>query len=377
MPRRGENIYKRKDGRWEGRYIKYRINSKAKYGYVYAATYTEVKRKVMKKRSEAAETKLPIPADDGRILFSEVSYDWICHCQVYIKPSSYAKYRNILSCHIDPWFGKVYLEDITYQMLSSFSDYLLTRAGKNGKGLSAKSASDVMAVMRAILRYARKSGRRVICDGREVVIKQKKKETRVLSQNEQTRLTEYLLEHPSSRNLGILISLCAGLRLGEVCALRWEDISAEDNTISVHRTMQRVQTNSVSGKKTEIMITSPKSACSVRRIPVPGMLADTLNTFRLRKGFVLTGSEVKYIEPRTLENHFKNVLEECGIGYTNYHVLRHTFATRCIEVGFDVKCLSEILGHANITITMDRYVHPSMKMKRENMEKLETLFSVR
>ena len=168
------------------------------------------------------------------------------------------------------------------------------------------------------------------------------------------------------------------MRVGEICALRWEDISIKEQTIFVHQTMQRIQTDQNIGCKTKVIVTTPKSACSIRTIPMPEDLAQIIAEYQTSNtGYFLTGSNERYMEPRTMQNRFKAVLIQCGIRDVNYHLLRHTFATRCIELGFDVKTLSEILGHASINITMNRYVHPSMELKRKNMQRLSDFIAVK
>lgn len=142
--------------------------------------------------------------------------------------------------------------------------------------------------------------------------------------------------------------------------------------------MQRVQNTSENRRKTKIVLTTPKSACSIRLIPLPEPLVEILSDYKtVEKGYLLTNSDLSFIEPRTMQNKFKKVLKESGIESANFHALRHTFATRCIEFGFDVKSLSEILGHATINITMNRYVHPTLELKRANMKKLSQLLAVK
>ena len=168
-----------------------------------------------------------------------------------------------------------------------------------------------------------------------------------------------------------------GLRIGEICALRWEDVSFSEQTIYVHNTLQRIQDRTGEDKKTKIVITTPKSSCSIRIIPLPDTLVDVLLSHKeVSIGYVMTNSE-SYIEPRTMQNHFKSALKKSGIESANFHAIRHTFATRCIELGFDVKSLSEILGHATVNITMNRYVHPTLEMKKENMQRLSSLLAVK
>ena len=139
--------------------------------------------------------------------------------------------------------------------------------------------------------------------------------------------------------------------------------------------MQCIQTSD-GEKKTAILIAEPKSQCSIRDIPIAGTLREKLIQQTIKEGYVLTGNKNRYVEPRTMQNRFKAIVKRCGIWDAHFHTLRHTFATRCIEVGFDVKSLSEILGHANVSITLNRYVHPSMELKQKNMDRLSALFAV-
>ena len=202
---------------------------------------------------------------------------------------------------------------------------------------------------------------------------------RILSKKEQEIITNNLIDSEDLRDIGILICLYTGIRVGELCALRWQDISLVEKTISVRNTLQRVKIQDpVDDCKTKILISSPKSQCSLRTIPVPNEIMVLIqNQISTKESFLLTGTSDKFIEPRTMQNHFQKVLKSNSIQKANFHCLRHTFATRCVEVGFDVKSLSEILGHANVNITMNRYVHPTMDLKRENMERLSSLFAVK
>lgn len=145
----------------------------------------------------------------------------------------------------------------------------------------------------------------------------------------------------------------------------------------MHKTMQRLQIPESTSQKTHITVTSPKSKCSIRTIPIPDNLVQLIQReFPNRQGYVLASPDEEYIEPRTMQNYFCYVQRQCGLTPVNFHALRHTFATRCIELGFDVKSLSEILGHASVNITMNRYVHPSMELKQQNMQKLSALLAV-
>lgn len=253
---------------------------------------------------------------------------------------------------------------------------LLISGGESGKGLSSKTVSDTLSIIKAVVKYADRM--KFITDktALDVAVKLKSSQLRVFSHVEEQLLFEYLTADVDCTNLGILICMFTGIRIGELCSLTWEDISLESNMIRIYKTMQRIQILEGT-QKTKILIAEPKSPCSIREIPIAKTLKIFLELYQDKKGYVLTGKENKFIEPRTMQNRYKAILEACGISNANFHTLRHTFATRCIEVGFDVKSLSEILGHANVSITLNRYVHPSMELKQKNMDKLSGLFTVR
>lgn len=174
-----------------------------------------------------------------------------------------------------------------------------------------------------------------------------------------------------------MLCLFTGIRAGELCAIKWDDIDISEKKLSVRKTLQRLRTSKPEGCKTEVKLLEPKSSSSVRDIPLPDALMELLEKFYISGAFLLTGENSRFIEPRTMQNRFKKIIAACGIQDANFHTTRHTFATRCIELGFDVKSLSEILGHANVAITMNRYVHPSMELKRENMNRFSDLFTVK
>lgn len=359
VSRKGENIYKRKDGRWEARFIKYRSSDgKAVYGYLYAKSYKEARRKLQDCIRLSAVTSNSCGTPDADLL-KDVAHDWLASIMPQVKESTGNKY-------------------ITHTCIETLCNDLLNTGGKRQSGLSPKTVSDVLSVIRSILKFASLHGKQVICDARSIEIKQESPPMRVLSRVEQLRLCNYLYANMDAYNLGILTCLFTGIRVGELCALRWEDISLAEKTIQIHQTMQRIQNQPNAAKKTRIAVSSPKSACSVRTIPIPDELTDIMAAHQTsQSGYFLTNSQHRYIEPRTMQNRFQKALKKSSVSIANFHSLRHTFATRCVEVGFDVKSLSEILGHASVNITMNRYVHPSLELKKENMQKLSSLFAVK
>lgn len=376
MSRKGENIYKRKDGRWEGRYIKSRsINGKATYGYIYAKTYSEVKQRLALAKAGNLESN---SQTSSHIPFKHWADEWLISIQPRIKESSNIKYNNLLQKYVLPILGDKELSQLSHCYIQNYCNELLANGGRNKKGLSPKTVADILSLLRCILRFSAERTQCPVCDAKNIIIKQKTTKMKILSRDEQAKLCKFLFKYPSCKNIGILMCLFTGMRIGEVCALKWKDISLSEKIVYVNKTMQRIQNSNGTERKTKIVITQPKSSCSIRAIPLPDTIVDILSiNQQTDKCYVLTGKENIYIEPRNMQYHFKKVLNQCDMDSFSFHSLRHTFATRCVEVGFDVKSLSEILGHASINITMNRYVHPSMDLKRENMNLLSALISVK
>lgn len=381
MPRRGENIYRRKDGRWEGRYKKDKVNGKTKYGYVYAKSYKEVKERLMS-INQLRDTELIKKSTftGNKVTFYEATEKWLSLKASTIKKSSYVKYNNMLRYYLYPQFKNTFIDEITYENVNNLTNVLLTTAGNKGTGLSPKTVQCVVSLLNQILSYASHYYTDLHLSIPGITVKQEQKVLRVLSPQEQQRLTIYLYDNMELCNLGILVCMYSGLRIGELCALRWENILWNEQCIYVKETMQRLQNTDTSGtlmSKTSIVISAPKSACSIRKIPIPEQLFSILRIYECESStFLMTGTK-SYIEPRTLQYRFKRITEKCNIYDVKFHSLRHTFATRCVELGFDIKSLSEILGHANVNITLNRYVHPSMEQKQKNMNLLSELLIVR
>lgn len=371
MSKQGKNIYHRKDGRWEGRYIKGRSSEgRIQYGYVFGKTFEDV---------ENGLSRMPIHASDSvntaSITFSELSIEWLNVQKPELKASSIAKYSNILELYLVPEYGQKQIQVISRSDVIFYSRTLLSVGGKKSQGLAPKTVNSIISVMKNILEYASREKSITVADIRDVFVKQPQKPMRILSRSEQQKISKYLYDNPTPCHLGILLCLYTGLRIGEICALKWKDICFDEKFLYVHQSMQRVQSVHGGEKKTEVLILAPKSTCSIRQIPIPDEMMTLLHLLRKQDdAFLLTGSVHSYIEPRSMENHFKSVIQECNIRDVNFHVLRHTFATRCVELGFDIKSLSEILGHASVNITLNRYVHPSMELKQKNMNMLSELF---
>lgn len=347
MSRKGLNIYKRKDGRWEARYIKSRTaQGKPLYGYLYASSYHEARNRlqdVIRLQGNAPNSK---EMSKGSV-FEFFSIEWLDTFSTSFKESTYIRYRTLIRCYLMPYFQTAKIESITKEHVLDFCKEIETHGKRDGTALSTKTVSDILSVLRRILHYAKAQNIPVDSAIFDIRIKQTPKPLPVLSLSEQLTLQKYLIGHPDCLNLGILLCLFTGIRIGELCALTWDKISLSERNLCICQTMQRIQTRIPESQKTHILISSPKSSSANRTIPVSHMLFEYLNMYPLGKtGYFLSGSSSRLIEPRCVQRRFHKILMACGLENRNFHVLRHTFATRCVEARIDIKTLSEILGHS-------------------------------
>lgn len=310
--------------------------------------------------------------------FDNLSKEWLLLNSPQLKASSVAKYTNMLNSYLIPRFGAKQVSSISRNDIVLFSRELLVSGGMKANGLAPKTVNSIISLMKNILEYAEREKGISVANTKDISVRQPGKPMRILSRIEQQKLSEYLYDNLTPCHLGILLCMYTGLRIGEICALKWNDICVGEQYLHVHQTMQRIQTGRKTGKKTEIVIQPPKSDCSIRKIPIPNEIFRLLLPAQKQEdAFLLTGMVHNFIEPRSMENHFKAAARMCDICNVNFHALRHTFATRCVELGFDIKSLSEILGHASVNITLNRYVHPSMELKQKNMNMLSEFLTLK
>ncbi len=365
---KGENIFKRKDGRWEARYIRgYELSGKIRYGFCYGKTYREAKEKVTK--FKAAMVGNAPPQDvSSRHRFAFYCDEWLRLRKAKVKEATYIKYDTALERHVKPKLGGCFPLGLSTGLIDDFARELLLE-----DELAPKTVHDILVVLHGVLKFtaARFPG---IFPVIEISYpKCGRREMRVLSREEQQRFVAYLLTDMDACKFGVLLTLFTGVRIGELCALQWGGISLRDKTIRIAATLQRLRdTDKAGAARTRIVIGTPKSDTSARTIPMTNYAAALCEKMRPASAtaYVLTGTEA-YMEPRALQYRMERYTRDCGLEGVHFHTLRHTFATRAVEVGFEIKSLSEVLGHANTTITLDRYVHSSMELKRDNMSKLE------
>ena len=360
MARRGENIYKRKDGRWEGRYkCGFTNDGKAKYRSVYGHSYAEVRAKLAPLKV-AAPTVTASCQTTVKELFSE----WLSAVKLRVKSSTYSNYLIKVENHIFPTFGGMRYDVLTVQMLNHYIEEKLN------SGLSAKYVSDIMVVFKSMAKYIAKihGFRNILAD--VTLPKVHRKEMKLLSPVQQRQLCNYLLHNLNPTSLCVILSLYTGLRVGEVCGLMWGDIDFEKNILTVRRTVQRIRYG-IHG--TKLVIDTPKSRSSYRTIPIPTFIMKLLRDSRSNNDFYVLSNSTVIIEPRTLQRRFKAILKKANLPSVGYHCLRHMFATNSLQAGFDVKTLSEVLGHASVETTLNRYVHTSMERKKACMSLLESI----
>ena len=368
MPRRGESIYKRKDGRWEGRYIDYyNSNGKAHYKSLYASCYADIKLKIKQiKAVPNTHRKLT-----SLVNMEQLSLLWLDNKKINLKESSFARYHQVIHGQILPYFKNIKLSKISKDIVDNFIKDKLNHGRIDGNGgLSNKSVSDILNILLKIIGYGEKKHCISNFDydiNRPTI---KNNELPILSRTDQDKLIQYLNDNLDHKKLGVLLALCTGIRLGELCALKWSDIDFDNRILSITKTLQRIKnTDPNSSSKTKMVITSPKSQKSIREIPLSSSLINILEKYKKQGAIYILSGTTKYIDPRVYQDIFKRYIKEAVIDPINFHALRHTFATRAIEQKFDDKSLSELLGHATVRFTMERYVHSSVEIKRANMER--------
>lgn len=372
MGRHGEGIWQRKDGRWEGRYKVLNSNKNENiYRSIYGHTYEEVKEKLSQAKynavcqKEKQEIVRQQKSEDNicvAVTFSQAAEEWLAEIADKRKYSTYIKYNTVYITHLAGLVGSWHLSVSTAQ---EFQLKIFDHLSKDVKSESLQKS--ICGVTNQILEFVNKKYLVGIPPLRGLTFKPKKKIAQTLSKAEQAKLLFYIYQELDKFKFAVLLCLYTGLRLGELCALKWTDIDFNNMTLTVNRTVQRAAVRGYI-TKTILMETDPKSESSKRTIPLIDEIIELFIQFQGSQSYIFGGE--KPLDPRTMQYQFKKILKEANVGDKNFHLLRHTFATNCVENKMDVKALSEILGHTDIKITLNRYVHPTMDSKKEQIEEL-------
>ena len=350
MSKRGENIYKRKDGRWEGRYLK----ESKKCGYVYGKTYKEAKEKLIL-------AKVNTEKNSNKTHVAVLCDNWLLYKEQYIKESSFVKYKNILEKYVKPYFNRIPVNKIDEYIIEDFAKSLTV------KGYSVKTVKITLSFLESVFLYSK-----INIPFNRLLLKKEQKEILILSSNDCLKFEKNLEKGQDTYKTGILLSLYTGIRIGELCALKRENIDLNTGAIMINATLQRIQDfKGISGNKTKIVITEPKTPSAKRTIPIPDFIVKRPKAVnpKNKSAFLLSGTE-NFTEPRALTFLFKKCLKESDVTDINFHALRHKFTTRCIENEFEPKALSEILGHSSVNTTLGIYTHPPLEFKRKNINRL-------
>ncbi|MPL94259.1 Tyrosine recombinase XerC [bioreactor metagenome] len=365
MPRKGANIYKRKDGRWEGRLLK----AEGNYQYLYAKSYKEVRQKMRdaleQKLSKSKNTKYAQKNAAG--LFEA----WLeSGISARLKPSTYESYYHCLHCYVIPHFKLAENREISDVTIARFVTKLCCNTAIS-ESYRKKILSIFKLSLRAIYKNVPESASLIACVSLPRV--KEPKEISVFSLSEQ-RSIEYAIKGlTDTKALGMLICFYTGIRLGELCALKWNDIDFEAGTMSIVRTVSRIRNFGDGDHKTLLHVGIPKSQSSSRKIPLPAFLIKLANNRPSNENCYFLTENSEPFDPRIYQRYYKRLLARAGVRDRKFHTIRHTFATRALELGVDIKTLSELLGHSNVSITLNVYAHSLMEHKKAAIHKFDEL----
>ncbi len=359
--RRGENIFKRKDGRWEGRYISgRRSDGKAMYSSVYARSYSECSAKLL----DAKLHRIPVSKS---MTVNELFNSWLLARKNTVKESTYSAYINLFDCYVAGKLGGYRVTSVTSNMLNLYADELLNTESRKGATLSAATVQSVLIMLRSVFAHA-ETEYGIDSPAKNLNLPRSENHDITVFNSDEINRIKAAADLNNSYELGILLCLYTGLRIGEICAITWKNIDIENAVLSVRHTLSRIK-NPSRTPKTKIIITEPKSRKSIRDIPLPQNMLTLLSEMKRSRSdndYFLTGSE-RFIEPRSYQYHYERLLKTTNVPYRKFHSLRSTFATTCINKGIDVKTVSELLGHSSVKVTLERYMHTDMELKREKL----------
>ena len=387
------SISKRSDGRYMARYT---VNGKRKT--IYGATHGEVREKLNEKLTEIARGEYFEPT---KMTVEQWMKTWlVTYALPSVKQSTYVSYEGYVRLHINPALGDILLVALTTEQLQKFFNDLRKSTPKRKKALSTKSVRNIYNMFHTALDQAaieHKIIRNPLLGIKLPKVEQM--EVQILTADEQTKLQQAVMRHNEMQAYGVIFTLNTGLRLGELIGLQWKDVNFQRHSIRIRRTAGRLSKVAEDGslvkksdtvKSTEIVVRTPKSLSSRREIPMFDELWNGLMDYRERQlemiealgndyddqDFIFGTTMGKVYDPRVYEDLFKRCLKSAGLKDIKFHALRHTFATRALEAGMDIKVLSSLLGHAQASTTLNLYGHALPDHKRVSMDKMSEFYAV-
>jgi len=411
MPKRRANgegsIYQRQDGRWCAQYTD--TND-----YKTRVMYGKSQREVRDKLKEAIrQLDMGMNVDGGKMTLAAWLVEWLeTYARPTVQPSTYANYYRSVHTRVIPAFPKVKMKDLRPDQLQRFFNGLATTgkrvriygAGRQFKTTDSGYSPSVMKGALLVLKLALNKAVEFGYIARSPLLgvklpRKQKTDIKVLTVEEQKRVEAVIKEHHNPLAFAILFDLYTGLRVGELTALKIGDIDFEKCELCVRRSRTRIELPGATEKTTEVVIKEPKTENGRRRIPLPRFLVDMVKEHIERRslyveafegrwdrvsaadnaawtdeGFLFLSVQGKPTDRSNLAQILNSITEAAGVNHIKFHALRHTFATRCLEAGFDVRSLADILGHANASTTLNIYAHAMDEQKRQHMDKLKTLY---
>ncbi|MEI5992819.1 tyrosine-type recombinase/integrase [Candidatus Enterococcus mansonii] len=364
---RGENIYKRKDGRWEGRYPKGRkSDGSLHYGYIYSKSYKLVREQLIEKK---ANWKLShqLQGNDFAGTFGHWADIWLNKLMIdRLKPSTHTSYSNKFHVHILPYLGNISLKKITAANVDHFVQEISTK-------LRPSSVHVIFRLLKSCISAAKERGYIYINPCEQTILpRSRKRKVRALTRQEQQAVEKE--SRKSSKGLPILLALETGMRIGEICALKWSDIDFCSSTLQVSRTKQRVRNTYSTNARTRLIETEPKTTAADRVIPLSDKVKYLLmEEYKRSNSIYVVSNGSRSVEPRTLNYRFEKIKRDIGLTHVSFHSLRHTFATRCVELGGNIASISALLGHTSIKLTLDTYTSSFFEEQQSTIKKLEQL----
>ena len=303
------------------------------------------------------------------MIIDDVYKLWAADKIKLVKYSTMCAYSLIYTNHIHPSLGTMQVEDIRKKDVQNFIDNELAN------GLSIKTVKDMIIVLKMIVNYAASELEINVSTTWKLYWPTKNLSRHelppVYSNSEFKKIVNTCIAYPSAINLGILLTICSGMRIGEICALQFKDIDIDKKILTVNKTIERVYSLNDGIRHTKLIISEPKTASSRREIPI---ITDAFNLTKkfyniANPNYYVCSLTEKPIEPRVFRNHYRKfIIDKCHLSHViKFHGLRHTFASLLIENKVDVKTVASILGHSDISTTLNTYVHPSELSKRKSM----------
>ena len=303
-----------------------------------------------------------------KIKYSEFVMKWIQYHKQFVKESTYSNYQNIVDNHLSVDFNTLNLDDFDNIVLQNYVLHKYAAGSVDNGPLAIKSVKDIMVVLKLSLRYAFSQN---LLRSFDLNVKYPRTTSSnsiaILSNKSICKIVKYIDLNSNQKDVGIMIALLTGLRIGEICALKYSDINLKTNKITISKTLQRIYTKA---NKTKLIESTPKTNSSFREIPLSVILKGYIKQTTIKDDNYILSNSLKPVEPRLLRNRFDHILKINKIQHYKFHTLRHTFATKCIEAKIDYKTISVLLGHSNINTTLNLYVHPNNSQKKRAINKL-------